>query len=170
MPTIRFLRPPQKATPACHRRGAAAVEMAIVSIVLFSVLMGGWEMSRVAMLRHSADYAAYLATRTAIIVGHQARRRHQPRRGLLGSSWYPRRRRDDQPIARARIDRPSPNDRGDPHRGQQLGDPPMVPAVARRSVRNANGAFSDDDAKVGCRSTAPTAQATGPRWQRKRGG
>ncbi len=54
-----------------RRRGAAAVEMAIASIVLFSVLMGGWEMSRVAMLRHSADYAAYVATRSAIIVGHQ---------------------------------------------------------------------------------------------------
>lgn len=59
-------------TCQADRRGATAVEMAMVSTVLFLVLMGGIEMSRVAMLRHSADYAAYLGARVGIISGADA--------------------------------------------------------------------------------------------------
>jgi len=56
-----------------HRRltrtGATAVEMALVSSLLFVILMGGMEMSRLAMLRHSADYASYLGARRGIVSG-----------------------------------------------------------------------------------------------------
>ncbi|MEM8913365.1 MAG: TadE/TadG family type IV pilus assembly protein, partial [Planctomycetota bacterium] len=59
--------------PKAHkRRGATAVEMAVVSTVLFSLLLGGLELSRVTMLRHSAEYASYLGARRGIISGATA--------------------------------------------------------------------------------------------------
>ena len=54
----------------CQKRlGATAVEFAIASIVLFLVVFGTIEVTRVSMLRHTADHAAYLAARDAIISG-----------------------------------------------------------------------------------------------------
>jgi len=58
-------RPPQSVA----RTGATALEMALVSSLLFAVLMGGMEMSRLATLRHSADYASYLGARRGIVSG-----------------------------------------------------------------------------------------------------
>lgn len=54
------------------RRGAATVEFAIVSVVLFLLVLGGIEMTRVSMLRHTVDHAAYVAARDAIIPGANA--------------------------------------------------------------------------------------------------
>lgn len=54
------------------RRGAATVEFAIVSIVLVLLIFGGIEMTRVSMLRHTVDHAAYTAARNAIIPGAKA--------------------------------------------------------------------------------------------------
>ena len=52
-----------------QRVAAAAVEMALVSVVLFTVVLAGIELMRVTMLRHSADYAAYVGARVGIITG-----------------------------------------------------------------------------------------------------
>ena len=54
------------------RRGAATVEFAVVAIVLFILVLGGIEMTRVSMLRHTVDHAAYVAARDAIIPGADA--------------------------------------------------------------------------------------------------
>lgn len=51
------------------RRGALTVEMALVLPLLFLIFFGGWEFSRVAMLRHTADNAAYEACRVGILPG-----------------------------------------------------------------------------------------------------
>lgn len=51
------------------RRGATAVEFAIASPVLIAFVFGCIEFSRVAMLRHTANHAAYIATRKAIVPG-----------------------------------------------------------------------------------------------------
>ncbi|KAA1259113.1 TadE-like protein [Rubripirellula obstinata] len=55
-----------------NRRGAATVEFAMVSIVLVLLIFGGIEMTRVSMLRHTVDHAAYAAARNAIIPGAKA--------------------------------------------------------------------------------------------------
>ena len=52
-----------------NRDGAATVEFALVCTLLFLLVFGGIEISRVSMLRHTADHAAYLAARDAIIPG-----------------------------------------------------------------------------------------------------
>ncbi|MEM6363010.1 MAG: TadE/TadG family type IV pilus assembly protein [Planctomycetota bacterium] len=52
-----------------RREGKVVVEMALVSTVLFGTLFGGMELSRVASLRHSADYAAYVGARAGIVSG-----------------------------------------------------------------------------------------------------
>lgn len=51
------------------RSGATVVEMAVVSTVLFTILVSGVELTRVTTLRHSADHAAYVGARRAIITG-----------------------------------------------------------------------------------------------------
>lgn len=57
---------------ASVRMGATVVEMAIVSTVLFTILISGIELTRVTMLRHSADHAAYIGARRGIITGATA--------------------------------------------------------------------------------------------------
>lgn len=52
-----------------HRRGATAVEFAIVAPVFFLILFAMFEFSRVNVLRHTADNAAYEAARRAIVPG-----------------------------------------------------------------------------------------------------
>jgi hypothetical protein len=57
---------------ASSRQGATVVEMAVVSMVLFTILVSGIELTRVTMLRHSADHAAYIGARRGIITGATA--------------------------------------------------------------------------------------------------
>lgn len=52
-----------------HRLGATAVEFAIAAVALFLIVFGAIEVTRISMLRHTADHAAYLAARDAIIAG-----------------------------------------------------------------------------------------------------
>ncbi len=56
----------------CRRRGAAAVEFAVAVIVLLAFFFSGIEFYRVSMLRHTADHAAYVAARVAMIPGATA--------------------------------------------------------------------------------------------------
>lgn len=51
------------------RAGAAAVEFALVSTLLFVLFFTSLELCRVAMIRHTADNAVYEACRTGIIPG-----------------------------------------------------------------------------------------------------
>ncbi|TWT99614.1 TadE-like protein [Botrimarina colliarenosi] len=51
------------------RRGATTVEFALVAPVFFLVLMAMFEFSRLNVLRHTADNAAYEAARAAIVPG-----------------------------------------------------------------------------------------------------
>lgn len=51
------------------RRGAAAVEFAAALSVLVLLIFGGIELTRVTMIRHSIDHAAYVAARDAIVPG-----------------------------------------------------------------------------------------------------
>ncbi|MEM9187186.1 MAG: TadE family protein [Planctomycetota bacterium] len=55
-----------------RRAGAAAVEFAIVAPVFFLILFAMFEFSRVNVLRHTADNAAYEAARKAIVPGASA--------------------------------------------------------------------------------------------------
>jgi Flp pilus assembly protein TadG len=55
-----------------RRRGATTVEMAVVSMVLFALIFGGIEITRIASLRQSAEYASYLGARQGIISGATA--------------------------------------------------------------------------------------------------
>jgi len=54
------------------RRGATVVEFAITFPVLLLVVFGSIELTRVAMLRHTANHAAYVGTRRGIIPGADA--------------------------------------------------------------------------------------------------
>ncbi|MEM1304894.1 MAG: TadE family protein [Planctomycetota bacterium] len=54
------------------RTGATAVEFAIVAPVFFLIIMAMFEFSRVNVVRHSADNAAYEAARRAIVPGATA--------------------------------------------------------------------------------------------------
>lgn len=55
-----------------NRTGATAVEFALVAPVFFLVLMSMFEFSRLNVLRHTADNAAYEAARVAMIPGASA--------------------------------------------------------------------------------------------------
>lgn len=54
------------------RRGAAAVEFAIVSPVLFLLILTMFEFSRLQVIRHTGDNAAYEAARAAMVPGATA--------------------------------------------------------------------------------------------------
>jgi Flp pilus assembly protein TadG len=54
------------------RRGATAVEFAIVAPVFFLLLMASFEFSRLNVIRHTADNAAYEAARHAMVPGATA--------------------------------------------------------------------------------------------------
>lgn len=55
-----------------NRRGASAVEFAIVAPVFFLAVFAMFEFSRVNVIRHTADNAAYEAARIAIVPGATA--------------------------------------------------------------------------------------------------
>ena len=57
---------------ASHRRGATAVEFALVAPAFFLVLFAMFEFSRLNVLRHTADNAAYEAARVAMVPGASA--------------------------------------------------------------------------------------------------
>lgn len=52
-----------------NRRGATTVEFALVAPAFFLVLMAMFEFTRLSVLRHTADNAAYEAARVAIVPG-----------------------------------------------------------------------------------------------------
>ncbi len=54
------------------RRGATAVEFAIVAPIVFLLFFASFEFCRVAMIRHTADNAVYEGARRAIIPGGTA--------------------------------------------------------------------------------------------------
>lgn len=61
-----------KAAQAKARRGAVVVEFAIVAPVFFLVIFAMFEFSRLNVIRHTADNAAYEAARLAIVPGATA--------------------------------------------------------------------------------------------------
>lgn len=54
------------------RRGATAVEFAIVAPIFFLLMMASFEFSRMNVIRHTADNAAYEAARHAMVPGATA--------------------------------------------------------------------------------------------------
>ncbi len=54
------------------RRGAAAVEFAIVAPVFFILVIAAFEFGRINVIRHTADNAAYEAARRAMVPGATA--------------------------------------------------------------------------------------------------
>jgi Flp pilus assembly protein TadG len=62
--------------PNCNqrqlRRGAAAVEFAIVAPLLFLLILTMFEFSRLQVIRHTGDNAAYEAARKAMVPGASA--------------------------------------------------------------------------------------------------
>ena len=65
-PLRRRLQRPRK------RRGAVIVEFAIVASILFTVVLGVVELSRLNMLRNTAEIAAYEGARRAMVPGATA--------------------------------------------------------------------------------------------------
>ena len=59
-------------SPAKNRRGTTLVEFAIVAPVFFLLLFGSFEFSRLNVIRHTADNAAYEAARIAMVPGATA--------------------------------------------------------------------------------------------------
>lgn len=67
--------PPPKRTkrsPANNRTGATAVEFALVAPIFFLLLLSSFEFSRLNVIRHTADNAAYEAARIAMVPGATA--------------------------------------------------------------------------------------------------
>lgn len=54
------------------RRGVTAVEFAIVAPVFFLILIASIELSRLSVMRNTADHAAYEAARIALVPGATA--------------------------------------------------------------------------------------------------
>lgn len=54
------------------RQGATAVEFAIVAPIFFLLMMASFEFSRLNVIRHTADNAAYEAARHAMVPGATA--------------------------------------------------------------------------------------------------
>lgn len=54
------------------RRGATTVEFALVAPAFFLLLLGSFEFSRLNVIRHTADNAAYEAARIAMVPGATA--------------------------------------------------------------------------------------------------
>ena len=75
--TSRRLRRRRKQT------GAAAVEFALTLAVLLMFVMAVFEFSRISMLRHTADSAAYEGARNAIVPGATAAEAEAAARDLL---------------------------------------------------------------------------------------
>lgn len=69
------MRKRQTASPVCSlsvRRGVLTIEMAICIPILFLVLLGALEFSRMNMLRNSVDNAAYEGARRGVVPGATA--------------------------------------------------------------------------------------------------
>jgi Flp pilus assembly protein TadG len=54
------------------RAGATAVEFAIVAPIFFTIMLASFEFSRLNVIRHTADNAAYEAARHAMVPGATA--------------------------------------------------------------------------------------------------
>lgn len=65
----RHSRTGNRRRDAATRHGTVAVEFAIVAPILFLFFFAAFEFSRVAMIRHTADNAAYEGARQGIIPG-----------------------------------------------------------------------------------------------------
>lgn len=87
---------------AKQRTGAAMVEFAIVSPLLFLFFFGAFEFCRVAMIRHTADNAVYEAARVGIIPGASAAEAQQEAERILNSLGL---RNYDVEVTPANIDR-----------------------------------------------------------------
>jgi Flp pilus assembly protein TadG len=66
------------------RRGAAAVEFSIVATIFFVVLLSVFEFGWITVIRHTADNAAYEATRVAIVPGATAQDARDEAARILG--------------------------------------------------------------------------------------
>ncbi len=73
----------QQRFPMKNRRGAALVEFAIVFPLVLLIFAGMIEISRVLLLQHSADTAAYEGARSAMVPGATAGEATQAARALL---------------------------------------------------------------------------------------
>ncbi len=62
----------RKKMPRRRRAGAVLVEFAIVAPVFFLFILAAFEFSRINVLRHTADNAAYEAARCAMVPGATA--------------------------------------------------------------------------------------------------
>lgn len=71
---------------AAARRGALSVEMALVAPLLFLVFFGGFEFSRMNMVRHTVDIAAYEGARRGIVPGATAQDVQRRVREVLGQA------------------------------------------------------------------------------------
>jgi Flp pilus assembly protein TadG len=69
MPTMRRFNSGRK---AASRAGATAVEFAIVAPIFFMMMLASFEFSRLNVIRHTADNAAYEAARHAMVPGATA--------------------------------------------------------------------------------------------------
>lgn len=65
-------RPQNRRSVPAARTGATTVELALVLPVLFLVVFGAFEFSRLNMLKHLASVAAYEGAREGIIIGATA--------------------------------------------------------------------------------------------------
>ncbi|MFK7818339.1 MAG: TadE family protein [Planctomycetaceae bacterium] len=54
------------------RHGATTVELAVVLPLIFLIFFSGWDISRVSMIRHTADNAVYEGCRVGILPGATA--------------------------------------------------------------------------------------------------
>ena len=66
-----------------HWRGATCVEFALVTPIFVLTLVASFEFSRMYLLRHTADNAAYEAARHVIVPGGTAREARRKARVLL---------------------------------------------------------------------------------------
>jgi Flp pilus assembly protein TadG len=68
---IRLVYKKRSSRNTC-RQGATAVEFAIVAPIFFLLLLASFEFSRLNVIRHTADNAAYEAARNAMVPGATA--------------------------------------------------------------------------------------------------
>jgi Flp pilus assembly protein TadG len=57
---------------ARSRRGTASLEFAVTAPILFTLLFGSVELTRMNMIRNTANNAAYEAVRTCVVPGAKA--------------------------------------------------------------------------------------------------
>lgn len=70
--SLRSRTPRRNSSPRrsrSNRRGATAVEFALVAPIIFTLFLGAIEMTRLNFIRHTASNAAYEAARAAIVPG-----------------------------------------------------------------------------------------------------